>query len=96
VLAPLAMGSVLAGAMTAIRRLRLPDGVLRWEARVARASVIVLLAFLGAGICRVLAQDPGPRHLFALGSIDVLDVIGMGGSLLVAVLAGRKIRESCA
>ncbi len=95
-LAPLAMGSMLAGATTAIRRLSLPRRLLRWEARVARVGAVVLLAFLGAGICRVLASDPGPRHLFTRGSIDILDVIGMGGSLLVAVLGGRKIRESCA
>jgi hypothetical protein len=68
---PAAMLGLVTGAAQLVRRVELSPGVLRHEARVGRAAIGGMAAFLGGALCWVTEGGGGPRGLFQTGAIDV-------------------------
>jgi hypothetical protein len=88
---PVALAVVLVGVAKLIRRLEFPDGVLRYERRLAYAATMVMAAFFtGAGLW-VFDGGPGPRNLFHIGAIDSIDLIALAGAMAVTGLALRSV-----
>ena len=80
VVSPVALVAALVGVAKLLRRLELSDRVLRYERRLAYAATVAMAAFFtGAGLW-VFDGGPGPRNLFHIGAIDVVDLGGPGCS----------------
>jgi len=92
-LAPLAMLVAATGGALTVRRLRLSPRVLRYEARLASLAALALLEFLCGATSWTLWRDPSPRHLFAPGVIDALDVSVMAVLLMPALHLTRRARR---
>ena len=91
VVSPVALGSLLVGTAKLLRRLELSDRVLRDERRLAFASTLAMAAFFtGAGLW-VFDGGSGPRNLFHIGAIDVVDVVALGVAMAIAGLAVRRV-----
>jgi hypothetical protein len=86
-----AIGCVLIGTAGIARRQTLPDRLLRWERWVGRAGAAVGVAFLGGGAAFAFTGDSGPRHLFAPGAIDLLELAVMALAAAIALGAARRL-----
>jgi hypothetical protein len=91
---PLALICVVAGLARTVRRLRLPVRVLRYEALLAGAAAGTMAAFLAGAACWVLAGGAGPRGLFHVGTIDLVDLVAMAAALAVACRAAQRVQHS--
>ena len=49
--------------------------------------------FTGAGMW-VFDGGPGPRNLFHIGAIDLIDLVGIALALVVSALAVRRVGAS--
>ena len=78
---PAALGGLAAGLTMIVRRLGLPAGVLRYQARLGGVAAAVMAVFLTGAACWVLAGGPAPRNLFRAGAIDGLALIMMALAL---------------
>jgi hypothetical protein len=94
--APLAIGAVLAGATTLVRRSALDARALRYEARLVRAAALAMLVFLAGALCWLLGASGAPHGLFATGAIDALEVAAMiaacAAVLRLSAAVNRDIR----
>jgi hypothetical protein len=86
-----AIGCVLTGTAGIARRQTLPDRLLRWERWVGRVGAAVAVAFLGGGAAFAFTDDSGPRHLFAPGAIDLLELAVMALAAAIALGAARRL-----
>jgi hypothetical protein len=85
---PLALASVIVGAAKLVRRLEFSDRILRFERAMGLIVASAMALFLiGAGLW-VLDGGTGPRDLFHIGAIDVIELAVLVTSL---ALAGRAI-----
>jgi hypothetical protein len=83
---PLAVTAMVVGAARVVRRLELSPRVLRYEKRLSVLAAVVMALYLtGAGLW-IADGGPGPRNLFHIGSIDVVELAAMA---LLVVVAGR-------
>jgi len=90
---PLAMGAMVIGAATTVRRLDLSPGALRYETRLAQAGALAMAVFVLA-VCGWIADGgPGPKNLFHAGAIDVAGVVVMAAGLAVAARALHTARR---
>ena len=83
VISPAALAGLAAGLARLVRRLDLPAGVLRYQARLGQLATAGMAVFLAAAACWVLAGGGGPRGLFRAGTIDVAALIVMALALAV-------------
>ena len=88
VASPLAALAAVIGAAKVVRRMQLSARVLRFERGVGLAAAAAMTAFFAGAALWVLDGGPGPRNLFHIGAIDVLELVVMGVSL---ALAGRAV-----
>ena len=91
VASPLALASVVVGAAKIVRRVDLTDRVLRFERRMGFVTAGAMTLFFAGAALWVVDGGPGPRNLFHIGFIDVLELAVMGLSL---VLAGRAMERT--
>jgi hypothetical protein len=88
---PVALVATLAGMAKVLRRLDLSPRVLRYERRLTIALTLAMAAFFtGAGLW-VFDGGPGPRNLFHIGAIDVIDLGALALALVVTGLAIRRV-----
>ncbi|HSZ40543.1 MAG TPA: hypothetical protein VK817_11340 [Trebonia sp.] len=85
---PAALAVAVASAAICVRRVALPPGILRFEARLAVAACAVMTVFL-AGCCWWVATG-GQRNLFHAGLIDVAGICVLALALLAARRAARQ------
>ncbi len=90
VLSPIALASVLLGLAKLVRSLELSPRLLRYERRLTHAATLTMAAFFtGAGMW-VFDGGPGPRNLFHIGAIDIVD---LGALALAMALTGLAVRR---
>jgi len=88
---PAALAGLATGLNMTLRRLGLPAGVLRYQARLGTAAAAVMVVFLAAAACWVFAGAAGPRNLCRAGAIDVLALIMMMLALAAGWQALRRV-----
>jgi hypothetical protein len=92
-ISPIAMTSAVIGAAMTVGRLDLSLRVLRYEAALGAVATITMVGFL-VGACYWLVDGgTGPRNLFHLGTIDVIEVVMMAVALIVALRAVHRSRS---
>jgi hypothetical protein len=84
VVSPLAIANVVIGAAMTVRRLDLSPRILRFEARLGVIATIAMVLFLTGCCYWIIDGGTGPRNLFHVGAIDVIEVVMMGMALVVA------------
>jgi hypothetical protein len=90
-LSPLATVSVIVGSSKILHRLTLQRGVLRFERCLGVAAALSMGLFLTGAALWVVEGGPGPRNLFHIGAIDVIELVLLA---LTAVLALRAAERS--
>lgn len=88
---PLAMAAVVVGAAKIVRRVDFSERVLRFERGMGFVVAGAMTLFFTGAALWVVDGGPGPRNLFHIGAIDVLELALMGLSL---VLAGRAVERT--
>jgi hypothetical protein len=88
---PLALAGVVIGAAKIVRRVELTERVLRFERGMGYVVAGAMTLFFAGAALWVIDGGPGPRNLFHIGFIDVLELAVMGLSL---VLAGRAVERT--
>jgi hypothetical protein len=91
VASPLSLAAVVVGAAKVVRRIDLPERVLRFERGVGFVAAGAMTLFFAGAALWVVDGGPGPRNLFHIGFIDVLELAVMGLSL---TLAGRAVQRT--
>lgn len=90
VVGPAALIAALVGTAKLVRRLELSSRVLHYERRLAYGATLAMATFLtGAGMW-VFDGGPGPRNLFHVGAIDVVDLVAM---TLAIAMAGQAVHR---
>jgi hypothetical protein len=88
---PAALASVLVGVAKLTRRLAFTRSLFRYERRLAYAVVVVMAAFFtGAGLW-VFDGGPGPRNLFHIGAIDIIDLVALACAIAITGMALRSV-----
>ena len=91
VVSPLALAATLVGLAKVVRRLDVSPRVLRYEKRLTFAATLAMAAFFtGAGMW-VFDGGPGPRNLFHIGAIDLIDLGALALAMVVTGLAVRRV-----
>jgi hypothetical protein len=88
VASPLALAAAVVGAAKIVRRVDLTERILRFERGMGFVAAGAMTLFFAAAALWVIDGGPGPRNLFHIGFIDVVELVVMGLSL---VLAGRAV-----
>jgi hypothetical protein len=91
VVSPVAFVSVLVGAAKVVRLLDVPPRLLAYERRVAAVATVAMAAFFTGAALWVFDGGPGPRNLFHIGAIDVVDLVAMAMAIALAGSAVRRI-----
>ena len=92
IVSPVALATVLVGLAKIVRRLDLSPRVLHYESRLAIAITLAMATFFtGAGMW-VFDGGPGPRNLFHIGAIDMIDLGAITLAMVVTGLAVRRVR----
>ncbi len=88
---PIALTATLVGIAKLVRRLDLSPRLLRYQRRLADGATLAMAAFFtGAGLW-VFDGGPGPRNLFHVGAIDVVDLVAMAVAMAMAGQAVRRV-----
>ena len=88
---PLALAATLVGLAKIVRRLDLSPRVLRYEARLTVAATVAMAGFFTGAALWVFDGGSGPRDLFHIGAIDLIDLGAIAVALVVAGLAVRRV-----
>jgi hypothetical protein len=91
VASPLALIAVVLGGAKLVRRLDLSDQLLRFERRMGLVVAGAMTVFLTGAALWVIDGGAGPRNLFHIGSIDVVELAVLVASL---ALAGRAVEHT--
>jgi hypothetical protein len=89
-ISPIAIVGVVLGAATTVRRLELRPRVLRYESRLGSLASFAMIAFLTGCCFWIIDGGTGPRNLFHIGAINIIEVVMMGVALAVARLAVHR------
>jgi hypothetical protein len=87
---PIALSAIVIGVAKTLRRLAVPERVLRYEAWLGLTATIVMAGFLAGASSWVVSGGPAPRGLFRVGVIDVVAIAVMAASLVVAFRAAQR------
>jgi hypothetical protein len=96
VLSPLALAAVIAGALRIVRRVDLSARLLRYERRLGVLAAVTMATFFTGAALWVVDGGPGPRNLFHIGSIDVIELVAMALLVLVAGRAAVRVGPAAA
>jgi hypothetical protein len=96
VLCPVAIGCVVTGAVTLLRRVPLSPRTFRYETRVACGARAASAAFTGGALCWLASASGGqrPEALFRVGAIDVAGVAVLALAALGCAAAARQARAA--
>jgi hypothetical protein len=89
-ISPIAITCVVLGAASTVRGLELSTRVLRYESRLGSLASFAMIAFLTGCCLWVVDGGTGPRDLFHIGAINVIEVVIMGLALVIARLAVHR------
>ena len=87
---PLALVCLVLGAAQTLRRVELSPRALAFERRIGVAACFAMVLFMGAALAWIADGGPGPRLLFHVGAVDVLDLALMAGALVVVYRVVRS------
>jgi hypothetical protein len=91
VVSPLAVTAIVFGASRLVRRVGLSARTLRYERHLGVvAAVAMALDLMGAALW-ITDGGPGPRDLFHIGSIDVVELATMALLVIGAVRAAERV-----
>jgi hypothetical protein len=90
---PIAVGALIVGATRVVRRVDLSARVVRYERRLGLLAAVTTAIFFTGAALWVVDGGPGPRNLFHIGSIDVVELAALA---LMAVVAGRAAARTTA
>jgi hypothetical protein len=93
VLSPVTWIGLVTGCVAVVRRLALPNGLLRYLARVGAVATFAAVGFLAGAATWVLARSPDQPGLFRPGLVDVVSLLIMAGASVVALRAAERIRQ---
>ena len=85
---PLALASVIVGVAKLVRRLEFSNRILRFERAMGVIGASAMALFLNGSALWIFDGGPGPRDLFHIGAIDVMELVVLVASL---ALAGRAV-----
>jgi hypothetical protein len=88
---PLALLTVVVGMAKLVRRLEFSDRVLRFERVMGFVVAGTMALFLTGAALWVVDGGPGPRDLFHIGAIDVIELAVLVASLAVV---GRTVERA--
>jgi hypothetical protein len=83
---PVAVAALIVGATRIVRRVDLPPRVIRYERTLGLCAAVTTAIFFTGAALWVVDGGPGPRNLFHIGSIDVVELAALA---LLVVVAGR-------
>lgn len=89
-ISPIAIVCVVLGAASAVRRLELSPKVLRYESRLGSLASFAMIIFLTGCCFWIVDGGTGPRDLFHIGAINIVEVVMMGLAFAVARLAVHR------
>jgi hypothetical protein len=89
-ISPIAIVCVVLGAASTVRRLELSPKVLCYESRLGSIASFAMIAFLTGSCFWIVDGGTGPRGLFHIGAIDIVEVVAMGLALAVARIAVHR------
>ncbi len=87
---PLALGAVVVGAAKVVRRIHLSYRVLRFERIMGFVAAGAMAMFLTGAALWIVDGGPGPRDLFHIGSIDIIELVALAASLALAGRAAER------
>ncbi len=90
-LSPLATASVIVGSSKIVHRLVLPPAVLRFERRLGVLVALAMGLFLTGAALWVVDGGPGPRNLFHIGAIDVIELVLLALTSVLALRAAERV-----
>jgi hypothetical protein len=87
---PVAVAALIVGATRIVRRVDLSRRVVHYERRLGLLAAVTTAIFLTGAALWVVDGGPGPRNLFHIGSIDVVELAAL--ALLVLVTGRAAVR----
>jgi hypothetical protein len=91
---PAALVCLIVAAAQLIRRVELSPRALRFELALARLGCLAMIGFVAAPCLWIVGGGTGPRNLFHIGAIDVVDLAVMSAMLVVASSSSRQVRAA--
>ena len=93
-LSPLVTLSVIVGSSKIVHRLVLSPGVLRFERRLGVMVALAMSLFLTGAALWVVDGGPGPRNLFHIGAIDIIELLLLTMTSVLAIRAAEQARSA--
>jgi hypothetical protein len=93
---PAALVCLVIAAAKLVRRVELSPRALRFELALARLGCVAMIGFVVAPCLWIAGGGSGPRNLFHIGAIDLVDLAVMGAMLAVACSSSRQVRAAVA
>jgi len=90
---PVAVGAVIVGATRIVRRVDLSPRVVRYERTLGLVAAVTTAIFFTGAALWVVDGGPGPRNLFHIGSIDVVELAALALLVVVAGRAACRVRS---
>jgi hypothetical protein len=91
-LSPVATVSVIVGSSKIVHRLALSPRVLRFERRLGVLVALAMGLFLTGAALWVVDGGPGPRNLFHIGAINIIELILLALTSVLALRAAERAR----
>jgi hypothetical protein len=91
VVSPIALVSVLVGLARLVHPLELSRRVRRYERRLTSALTLTMATFFTGAAMWVFDGGPGPRNLFHIGAIDLVDLGAIALAMALTGLAARRV-----
>jgi hypothetical protein len=91
IVSPVAVGALIVGATRIVRRVDLSPRVIRYERRLGFLAAVTTAIFLTGAALWVVDGGPGPRNLFRIGSIDVVELAALALLVVVAARAAGRV-----
>jgi hypothetical protein len=83
---PVAVGALIVGATRIVRRIDVPPRLIRYERTIGLLAAVTTAIFFTGAALWVVDGSPGPRNLFHIGSIDIVELAALA---LLVVVTGR-------
>ena len=88
---PVAIGAVIVGATRVVRRMDLSPRLIRYERRIGLLAALTTAVFLTGAALWIVDGGPGPRDLFHIGWIDVVELAVLALLVLVTGRAAARV-----
>ncbi len=88
---PVALVALIVGATRIVRRVDLSPRVVRYERRLGLLALVTTAFFLTGAALWVVDGGPGPRNLFHIGAIDVVELVVLAVLMVVTGRAAVRV-----